>query len=505
MWREYITRWKYLLDSYQGGKPYKVGRYLTKYQMETALEYEERITNTGLDNHCKSVIQIYNGFLFRDGPDREFGSIENEPLLQDFLEDADFEGRDMNAFMRDVCTYSSIFGHAWVILYKPNVGIETKAEEQALRLRPYSILVAPVNVIDWRYERSPNGMFSLSYLKYVEEDDGLGNLVIKELTPERIRTHSVNQTANTVVVQEDVLNELGEIPATCIYSQRSLFRGIGVSDIDDVADLQRMIYNEYSEIEQLTRIANHPSLVKTPDVEAMAGAGGIIQMPETLDPGLKPYLLQPSGSSLTELYKSIQEKVDAIGRITHTQNVRQMSKQTVSGIAMETEFQMLNARLAEKADNLEVAEEKIWGFWAKYMGYTWDGEITYPETFNIQDTGNKLLALKTIRDAKPDNQLLLQIVDLEMLDLITTPEELLEYKEQLGYAPEETGSEENPQSRTVPPTGPIPGTPLQGSGAMNAGAKNDEPNPPQPGQLGQPLVPGKNSARTPGVYTPANQ
>jgi hypothetical protein len=36
--------------------------------------------------------------------------------------------------------------------------------------------------------------------------------------------------------------------------------------------------------------------------------------------------------------------------------------QISSGIALQTEFQLLNARLSEKADYLENAEEQIWRF-----------------------------------------------------------------------------------------------------------------------------------------------
>ena len=60
-------------------------------------------------------------------------------------------------------------------------------------------------------------------------------------------------------------------------------RPIGISDLSDVAFLQQSIYNDYSEKEQLIRLANHPSLVKTPNVEASAGAGAIIEIPEDLD------------------------------------------------------------------------------------------------------------------------------------------------------------------------------------------------------------------------------
>lgn len=57
---------------------------------------------------------------------------------------------------------------------------------------------------------------------------------------------------------------------------------------------------------------------------------------------------------------------------------------------METEFQLLNARLSEKGDSLELAEEQIWKLWAEYMGYRWDGDIEYPDSFNLRDARNDL-------------------------------------------------------------------------------------------------------------------
>jgi hypothetical protein len=149
--------------------------------------------------------------------------------------------------------------------------------------------------------------------------------------------------------------------------------------------LQKAIYNEYSEIEQLIRLTNHPSLVKTPSVNASAGAGAVIEMPEEIEPNLKPYLLQPSGANLNSIMDSIKHKVDAINRIAHTGAIRTTKTQVSSGIALQTEFELLNARLSEKADNLEIAEEQLFRCYAMFQNTTFDGEINYPDSFNIKD------------------------------------------------------------------------------------------------------------------------
>ena len=111
---------------------------------------------------------------------------------------------------------------------------------------------------------------------------------------------------------------IGKIPAVILYNSKSHKRGIGQSDLTDIADLQKSIYNEYSEMEQLIRLTNHPSLVKTPSVNASAGAGAVIEMPDELEPNLKPYLLQPSGQNLQAIMDSINNKVESINRIAHT-------------------------------------------------------------------------------------------------------------------------------------------------------------------------------------------
>jgi hypothetical protein len=49
-------------------------------------------------------------------------------------------------------------------------------------------------------------------------------------------------------------------------------------------------------------------------------------MPDGLDPSLKPYILQPSGTNIDSILKTIQMKVDAINRLSHVGAVRSTSE-----------------------------------------------------------------------------------------------------------------------------------------------------------------------------------
>ena len=382
---ETVNNWEYFIRSYNGGYDYMVGQYLNRYNLELDNEFNQRLANTPCDNHCKNIIQIYSSYLFRVKASRDFGELADEPTLEPFLKDADLEGNNFNTVMRQAQIYSSIYGHCFMILDKPNVTTNTRAEELEQDIRPYVSVVTPENVLDWNFKRELNGKYSLDYLKIREEVDRNGGTYMRIWYPDRVDTVYLKDDRSEPTLIDTADNLIGKIPAVILYNAKSHKRGIGQSDLVDIADLQKAIYNEYSEIEQLIRLTNHPSLVKTAGVNASAGAGAVIEMPEEMEPNLKPYLLQPSGANLTSIMDSIETKVNSINRIAHTGAVRTTKQQVSSGIALQTEFELLNARLSEKADNLEIAEEQLFRLYAIFQDATFDGEINYPDSFNIRD------------------------------------------------------------------------------------------------------------------------
>lgn len=423
----YYPTWKYLLESYVGGEEYRRAGHLTRYQLETGAEYDARLKTTPLENHCSSVIQVYNSFLFRTSPERDFESNGQTFDLEMFLRDADMDGRSLNSFMKDVSTWSAVFGHCWIMVVKPNVGAATLADEQLAGVRPYVSLLTPLTMLDWRWSRAPSGRYELTYIKYLEEVNG-DVRTVKEWSKESIRTVVVNIKDN--IINQDIVevNGLGVIPAVCAYNGRSIIRGIGISDIKDIADQQRFIYNATSEIEQTIRLDSHPSLVKTPETQAGIGAGSIIHMPENLDPGLKPYLLEFTGAEISSIQSAIAHAIESIDKMANTGAVRATESRTMSGVAMETEFQLLNARLSEKADNLELAEEQMWQFWFMYYGQTWMGKIEYPGSFNIRDTGKEISQLQIAKNTATD-PLVLRKIDEHILEWMGEEDELLPYQD----------------------------------------------------------------------------
>jgi len=197
-----------------------------------------------------------------------------------------------------------------------------------------------------------------------------------------------------------------------------------------VAQSQRFLANLYSEAEQLVSLTNHPSLVKTRSVSAQAGAGAVIDMPEELDPNLKPYLLQPNGGNLEAILKTMDETVKSIDRMAHMGSIRAIETRQMSGVAMQSEFLMLDAKLCEKAKNLELSEEQIFRLFSLWQGQAWDGEIKYPMAFHIRDKNLDMDIINKAASAQRDSVTatpnVKSIIDQKTIELLAKDEDEME-------------------------------------------------------------------------------
>lgn len=383
----------YLYSSYVGGESYKTGSYLTRYIGENqgpGDQYQKRIASTPLDNHVQTTIDIYRSFLFRTLPKRDIGLLINNPLVNQWLYDTDQDGQSLDSFLKTANDLSMVCGGIWILVDKASYRVETQAEEIALGIRAYAATYTPQNVLDWHYERNIAGAPMLKYIKVIEsENTDYANITIwKETSIHKYKVSKDHQgNLDAIVDYQEYANPLGYVPFVFHAPLKSPTKGIGYSLVADVANHQKFIYNCLSEIEQTIRISSHPSLVKTPSTEAHAGAGGIVSMQEDMDPGLKPYLLQPNTSTVDSILRTIENSVAAIQRMTHTSAIQATTGSPMSGVALQTERQMLNAKLSDIADTLKETEYQMWIMWLDWQNLSMPQDFTleYPDTFDMRD------------------------------------------------------------------------------------------------------------------------
>ena len=110
--------------------------------------------------------------------------------------------------------------------------------------------------------------------------------------------------------------------------------------------------------------------------------------------------------------------------MSHMGAVRGTDAQVMSGVAMQTEFQMLNAKLSEKADLLELAEEQLWVLFCDWQDVTPDVEIFYPDAFDLRDYDKELMFLQQLKASGVRSVTLAQEIDKKISDLVLDDEQL---------------------------------------------------------------------------------
>lgn len=426
------TRWHFLYASYLGGQTYKNGSYLRKYFGEDDAPfdaYKSRLDMTPLDNHVRTTVDIYRSYIWRNHPKRTLGNLSSNPFIKDFLFNSDLTGQGIDSFMKTAMDWAMVLGYVWINVDRPSTQALSAAEEIEMGIRGYLSMFTPQMVPDWEWTKTPSGQKELKYLK-VYEMISSDMHVIKEWYPDYVIKSYVKVEPSTGVYQEilnveTAENSLGKIPFTYLAPQKSPLSDFGESILDDVADMQRSIYNKLSELEQTIRLSGHPVLVKTAQTKAVAGAGGIVTIPEDLDPGLYPQLLQPDGS-VESILDAINHDIESIDKMTHLSAVRNQKSQAMSGEALKTERQLLNSKLSDLADVAEETEYKIWDLWFEWMDVEKpkDFKIQYYKTFDTKDEGYEIDLLKKALEVVTD-PLFRKYVEKEIAKLSIKDEQTL--------------------------------------------------------------------------------
>lgn len=388
-----INDWNYYRASYHGGSEYRSTSLgmLRKYLFEDDApgnQYSKRLEYTSMDNLVKLMVDTYRSYLFKTTPVRTFGQQQNDLIINRFLYDVDFDGQDLNDFMKQANDLATVYGNVWILVTKgADEGVITKEQEIALDIRPYAKLFTPENVCDWVYEKQSNGSERLTYVKTKE---WINNEETRYIiwTEENFTSYVYNSETDTTTDIIESPNRIGVVPFVCLRANYTNYRGIGMSDVADVAKIQQSIFNLFSEAEQGIRISNHPTLVKTEGTLATAGAGSVIQIDDTMDHNLKPYLIEPNGTNIQSIRDMIEVNVDAFLRSTHLGAVMAKKGATAkSGVALQTEFEMLNTRLGDKAAKMEQAEHQMWQLFWLWSDTTPDVDflVEYQKSFDLRD------------------------------------------------------------------------------------------------------------------------
>lgn len=408
VYETFKDQWTFFVRSYFGGERYRKGNYLLQHPFESDATYKRRKQIAYFYNFCAPVVDIFVSLLYKVPPERNFGSLENDPLFEDFRNDADLEGNTFDEFIREAQRYASIYGRISVIVDKPAMEAITQAEATEQGIRPYLNLITPENITNWTFVRLENGKVVLDSVHIVEQWG-------KDNKPEIVRVWTrvgwelfnlkdTEDSKGDIIPIDFGTHGLGVVPLVNFYNKNAITRMSGISDLEDIADINKNIYYLCSDAKEIIENTAFPMLAmpheKGSEDKKTVGPTNIVGF-DPAEPNAKPFWLEAPHSSLPQIHTERSDNIQQIFKIANLSGIKSSGdgKQPWSGIALEIENQQRNAVLSEKADNAEQFENKVLTLWALWEGKEFDGSSTYKDNFSIKDTGqNTRNIIDTMRD-----------------------------------------------------------------------------------------------------------
>jgi hypothetical protein len=422
--------------AYLGGYTFK--QYVRKKRpSEDSNLWTDLISNTVAQPICRYIVDTINDVLFEPGVKRNlqfctpagaYIDPKNTEWVDLFTLDADLNNRTMTAFMESVGDLTSIFGHAWVAVDMP------QAHEGNLG-RPYVCAISPLDVWDWEFDHY-GGRPILKYVKIKEMEDEecyyikcyhLGSAT----EPSYWRSYEVEKGANGVnpdkpaeLTGEGVFPIGMSIPVFIAYGRRDPRSiDIGVSDIDAASDAQREHYKLECEAYSALQFA-HTLIRADKGITIPVHAGAIVRASE----GQVESISVDTGD-VDMIIKKQQDILEQIEALTGLGGLRNTKNQIASGIAIIEERKTLHRLAKAKARLMEVTEEMIFTYAARFMDMRWAGEVVYSTDYEAHDTNYRMALIKEAKGLVPDNEIINSLIAKQIIGMLAPSEQIPEYEQ----------------------------------------------------------------------------
>jgi len=421
--------------AYLGGYAFK--QYVRKKRpSEDSTMWIDLIKNTVAQPICRYIVDTINDVLFEPGvkrnlqfctPNGQYIDPQNNEWVDLFNLDADLSNRSMTSFMEQVGDMTSIFGHCWVAVDAPQQG------EGSLG-RPYVCAISPLDVWDWEFDYY-GGRPILKYVKIkeMEEEDSyyikcyhLGDAV----TPSYWRSYEVPKGSIGAKMDEDA--ELtGEgffppgmsIPVFIAYGRRDpRTMDVGVSDIDAASDAQKEHYKLECEAYSAIQFA-HTLIRAEPGVKIPVHAGAIVRASEG-----QVEAIPVNTGDVDAVIKKQQDILEQIEALTGLGGLRNTKNQIASGVAIIEERKTLHRLAKAKARLMEVTEEMIFTYAARFMDQRWAGEVNYNTDYEAHDTNYRMALIKEAQTMVGDNPIIQALITKEIIGMLAPAEAIPEYE-----------------------------------------------------------------------------
>lgn len=427
-YEEHVASWRLFLSVYKGIQTIVKRGYIPKHEREPQTAYDRRVKELYSFGYSKSVVKILTFHLFNKPPSgRQLKALENNELWELFFNDSNLQGDTYDIMIRNVSLYASIFGHMGILVDRAEGKFLNKKEQKDAGVYPYVATYQPNAILDWKWGKDENKRPVLQMVKLLDNDgtyriwtreewavykiveNGQTNTDSGQVGVPIISVDGYIKGRTSVGVGDEKVEKIGEgrnpleeVPFFWFYNLKTDEVSIGESDIEDISRIDISIIKNCSQIEEIINFAAFPMMRKprmpadpSKTQQSMQDDEVSVQIVQEFDPEFpesKPEWMKPEvESAIASVLDTITKKVTEIYRAANIGGITttETSTQAKSGVALKTEFQMLNSSLVFKSTNLEKAENKILELFLKWEN-EWEkmkNEVHFgrAKSFNVED------------------------------------------------------------------------------------------------------------------------
>jgi hypothetical protein len=198
---------------------------------------------------------------------------------------------------------------------------------------------------------------------------------------------------------------------------------IGISDIDAASDGMREYYK--LECEKYTALQFAHTLIRADKgISIPVHAGAIVRANE----GQVEAIPVDTGD-VDAIIKTQQDLLEQIEALTGLGGLRNSKNQIASGVAIIEERKQLHRLAKSKARLMEVTEEMIYTFAARFMNVRWAGEVSYNTDYEAHDTNYRMAVMKSAKELVGDNQMVQSLITKEIIAMLAPDTAIPEYEE----------------------------------------------------------------------------
>jgi hypothetical protein len=427
-----------LRAAYEGGPAFK-NSVLVKRPSEDAALFRDKLMNVASLPICKAIVDEIVDVVFETPPTRHPAFL-TYPGKQDagvpdwyhaFCEDADLNGNSLTACMEMVAAMAGIEGWAWVFVDLP--------EQESKANRPYISFCTAEHVIDWKIF-TEYGKDYFEYIKVIEYQD-------QEMTIYKVwySGDAKNPTyCERYFVSEGMMNDMDQeifpeetyqlpmglpIPVVQVIARQDQRRNdLGVSDLTEANDVQREMLKLEAEAYDSIRFSK-PMIRAAAGIRIPAGGGGIIRGDKD-----QVEVFEIPVQDLAQIRAQQESLIERLDGFLGRGGLRTTRMQSQSGISIIEERRALHRKAAQRARQLESAEQEIHDLVSCWMDLYWAGDIDYETDYEDKDTQFRMALLQTAAQLSANNPVVQEIIDREVIKMIAPPDQTAEYLARVGLS-----------------------------------------------------------------------